>query len=262
MTGLAPQPIRWTRRRWITTCAVLLAVQVGLIFYFGERSHPLPRALRLRTALHFAVDEWSSQQLDQLSAISDPALFALPSLDGFSGKAWLTFQKPAYQLNNWSNPPVWLSLNAARLGADFSKLVQTNLLPVAGFTAKSAPDLTATYIPVPPPPSPVASELRVEGAEPARTLAAPLELRSWAQEEVLSNSVVQVMVDRAGNTLSARLLESSGSKPVDDYALERASKARFKAAPQQARVPWSFQRLVFQWYTIAPGQTNSLSAGR
>ena len=71
-----------------------------------------------------------------------------------------------------------------------------------------------------------------------------------------------LVVDRAGNTLSARLLDSSGSKIVDDYALQRASRVRFQAAPQGSALPWTFQRLTFQWHTISPGQTNAFSANR
>src|SRR5689334_16158695 len=190
MSGVV-QPMRWSRRRWITTTAVLLVGQLALIFYFGERSHRLPRALRLRTSLHFALGEWSAQQLEQLSAVADPALFGLPSLEGFSGKAWLMFSQPDYKPNNWSNPPVWLSLNSAGLGIEFSSFVLSNTLPVLPLVGRWTPELPTAYIPVAPPPSPAASELRVEASGPPRQLAAKIELRSWPQEEVLSNSVVQ-----------------------------------------------------------------------
>jgi len=262
MTGPATEPIRWSRRRWIVTVGVLLAAQVALIFYFGERSHRLPRALRLRTALHFALDDWSTERLEQLSGIVDPALFALPSQEGFSGKAWLTFARPEYKASTWSNSPVWLSLNSARLGTEFAGFVQTNALPVLASIGSWTPDFATAYIPVPPAAAAAASQLRVDGSGFPRALAAKIELRSWPQEEVLSNSVVQVLVDRAGNTISARLLDSSGSKTVDDYALQRASAARFEPAPQGAPGSAIFQRLVFQWHTIAAAQTNSLSVNR
>src|SRR5437899_2337264 len=136
MMGAAVQPIPWSRRRWICTTAVLLAIQLALIFYFGERSHRLPRALRLRTALHFVLDDWSTEQLQQLSGVADPALFALPSQEGFSGKAWLTFGRPTYKASNWSNPPVWLSLNSARLGTEFAGFVNSNALPVLALVGR------------------------------------------------------------------------------------------------------------------------------
>lgn len=262
MTGAAVQPTRWSRRRWITTTGALLAIQLALIFYFGERSHRLPRALRLRTSLHFAVDDWSAQQLEQLSGISEPALFALPSLEGFSGKAWLTFNQPQYKASNWSNPPVWLSLNSASLGTEFSTFVGTNPLPVLPVVGRWAPDFATASIPLPPPPALSASEVRVESSGTPRALSGKLDLRSWPQEEVLSNSVVQVVVDRAGNVVSSRLLDSSGSKIVDDYALQRASRVRFTAASQNLPVASTFQRLTFQWHTTSPGQTNAFSANR
>src|SRR5256885_747952 len=135
---------------------MLLLAQLSLIFYFGERSRRLPRALRLRTSLHFAVDDWSAQQLQQLSAITDPALFALPSLEGFSGKAWLTFSQRDYKPSNWSNAPVWLSLNAAHLGTEFFAFAESNALPLVALVGKWMPELATTYIPVPPPAAPVA----------------------------------------------------------------------------------------------------------
>src|SRR5204863_6402619 len=138
------------------------------------------------------------------------------------------------------------------LGTEFSTIVGTNPLPVLPLVGRWAPGFATASIPLPPPPALSASELRIEGPGTPRALAAKIELRSWPQEEVLSNSVVQVVVDRAGNTLSARLLESSGSKVVDSYALQRASAARFQPEPEAAVLSSRFQRLVFQWHTIAP----------
>src|SRR4051812_30433286 len=261
MMGPPREPIRWTRRRWLTVFGVLLSLHVAPILYFGERPHLLPRAARSRTALHLAVDPWSAKQLAELPTLEDPALFALPSLRGFSGKAWLTFRKMEYPVIDWTEPPAYLALDPDGLGRTLPNVPATSFSAAATLGGKPA-DLLTVQISVPPLPAPTSSELRIEGPVQNRRLLENIEVPSWPGAptgELLTNTVVQVLVDSEGTTLSATLLASSGSRAADDFALKRAANARFeqvlKIKPTVG--PGTFGRFIFRWHTVLASETNS-----
>ena len=59
------------------------------------------------------------------------------------------------------------------------------------------------------------------------------DLPTWSHPDVLSNSMVVVLVNASGNTISARLLlPGSGLKAADDFALQAARIVREKAIEQ------------------------------
>ena len=76
--------------------------------------------------------------------------------------------------------------------------------------------------------------------------------------------MVKVLVDAQGNIVSATLFGYCGARTADDYALKRAVDTRFEPMSEapDGLASCAFGRLVFQWHTIAPGQTNSVSASR
>ena len=77
-----------------------------------------------------------------------------------------------------------------------------------------------------------------------RRLVQPIELPPWPYQDLLTNSVVQMVVDAEGRPASVPvLLSSSGCPAADEYALEQAQAARFEpvsrnAAGQQRRTRW------------------------
>lgn len=260
MTATALPSAPWPRRRWITTISALLAAQLALILYFGERPHLLPRAVRPKTTMYLAVDELSAGQIADLPTVTDPALFALPSLQGFSGKSWLTFREPDYTVKGWSEAPSYLALDIGRLGETFSRFVGTNSPFTFGLASRQPPEFGTMQISVPPLPINSSSELRLDGPIQRLRLLNPLDIPSWPSDDVLANTVVQVIVDGVGNVISSTLLAFSGSVAADKYALQQASAARFEPATGPQRLSTStFGRFIFQWHTTAPTQTNSLS---
>jgi TonB family protein len=74
---------------------------------------------------------------------------------------------------------------------------------------------------------------------------------------LLSNSVVQIAVDSAGQVIAARLLGRSGSVDADTNALDKARSLRFRPVPLPAPV-WG--NAIFEWQTLE--QTNSTPSGR
>ena len=164
MMAGALQRTRWSRRRWITTIAALLLAHLALLLYYGERSRRLPRAFRARTAVHLAIDPWSSKQLEEIATVGDPALFAVPSLHGFSAKAWLTFRPVDYHQSEPIEPPVYLALDVNRLGQTFLDSIPTSAIPVL-IRAEISSQSGSVPLPVPPLPVRIASELRRKTAK-------------------------------------------------------------------------------------------------
>ena len=120
--------------------------------------------------------------------------------------------------------------------------------PLAGppdLAPESAPDFPAAEASRPE------SFLRIEGALAARQLDAPLVLPSWTMNFLVSNSVVQFAANRAGQVISAVLLDGSGLKEADDYALAKVNVLRFR--PVEASAPeYAWDTATFYWKTIPP----------
>jgi hypothetical protein len=111
-------------------------------------------------------------------------------------------------------------------------------------------------------PRPTASSVRAEGDLGGRALETVPALPSWPHADVLSSSVVQVMVDAKGFVLSPTLVAASGLKEADLKAIEAAKQVRFQPVPSarvlgagpRGELAWG--RLVFDWHTLPPGATN------
>jgi hypothetical protein len=241
-------PWRWSR--WLLLIALVLAVHVVLIFTFGGRKPIAPRAVTNAPKLELATR--SSEWL----VLNDPTLFALPSREGFAGPAWLEPLHVGFHQQDWTEPPRWLQLPVGDLGAVFSEFMQTNRF--AGFRFELTPPPRFTEPAVPLEPSfAESSTLRVEGALARRALLTPMELPSWAYADVIAPSRVQVLVNAAGDVVSAVLLPSDNSSEArdadaDQRALELARAARFAPASDL-----TLGNLIFSWRTVALPATNA-----
>jgi len=189
----------------------------------------------------------------------------LPSLQGFSGSAWLTFAPPEHRLNDWTEPARWLALNPTWLADRFAHLAAGSSPAPLLIADKPLPRPTGLDVPVPNAPLATQSDLHVEGELAQRPLLAPLELRSWPPTEPLTNTIVQLLVDATGRPLTATLLTESGSKEADQYALAQAKSAQFEPlrrpkemSPPDPRLSWG--KLVFQWAALPPAATNGAAA--
>jgi hypothetical protein len=106
---------------------------------------------------------------------------------------------------------------------------------------------------------PASSTLRVEGPLALRSFLIRPQLRAWPHFELLTNSVVQLVVDEGGKPATpGTLLVSSGYGPADIYALEQARIARFNPLVNVTSASNTWGLLVFEW-TTSP--TNTVSAG-
>jgi hypothetical protein len=109
------------------------------------------------------------------------------------------------------------------------------------------------------------STLRLGGALAQRQPISPPQLKAWRHEDVLTNTVVHVVVDGRGQTISSVLLPpGSGSREADQYALEQARAARFESIePSGPRSPpnptpqLTSGEMIFQWHTLPMPATNA-----
>jgi hypothetical protein len=265
MSAAAPAGIpHWNRRRWMLAIALALAVQAGLILWLAERRQPSLPPPNFPATVHLAVDEWSAQRVSELPELVDPTVFALPSHHGFSGRAWLRFTPPQYQLTDWSEPNRWLELDAARLGETFARFVAANRFPPLRTADKPAPKLPLDESIVPNLPLRTNTGFRILGELAQRQLLAPPALVPLPHSEILNDTEVQLFVNGDGFAVSTVLLAESGSREADQRALELARATRFAPVrdqtggkPPNATTLLTRGKMVFLWHTLPMAGTNA-----
>jgi len=248
MNGALPSPHAWSRRRWIIIIGLVFAAHIGLIFVFSDRRPALSRPPTSGTTLGLA------ENYDELLALNDPTLFALPHRKGFAGTTWLRVPEVTLQPFGWTEPPQYLALPMKELGLSFARLMNTNLQTSFELETSSTPAL-----PVPTEAEPgmemrTNSTLRLGNGLSGRRLLNPPVLRSWSSPDLLTNNVVQVLVDADGRVMSAiRLskLPGSGLEETDKEALELARTARFEPLPDQRAGP-TLGTMIFEWHSLPP----------
>lgn len=262
MNAAPIEPRTWPRHRWGSLIALVFAAHVGLIFALGDRKTIVPRQPGPAPELRLATGP------SELLALNDPTLFARPHPKGFAAAAWLQISQAEFPPFRWTEPPRWLALPVEQLGTTFLRFVQTNTFARIEFETMPAPELAlpevrAEIAPV------TRSALRVAGGLAQRRLLNPVELPSWPSADLLTNSVVQVLVDAAGNVVSHTMLPpGSGSKDADQQradqrALELAKSARFAPLPQSGSAPANALgrlargTLIFEWHTVPLPATNA-----
>jgi len=243
------QDASWTRGRFLGVMGALFALQAGLIVLFGQRSRPQP--LPSAPPVHFRALDSALKEDDLLRQyfVGDPAVFSLLNSHGFSGRGWLGQRPAEYQPENQLEPPKWLPLDTARLGTHFpvpqagSELVPPSLAEQRGRHEEPPPDFLTPEI------IPTQSVFRLADGLSDRLLGAGPSLRPQPSEKLLTNSVVQIAVDPAGEVMAARLEVSCGLPEADADAVAKARALRFRPAPS-AGTKWG--EAIFQWQTIEP----------
>ena len=86
--------------------------------------------------------------------------------------------------------------------------------------------------------------MRLEGDLAQRRLLAPLDLRSWTSRDILTNSVVRLLVDAEGLPLSVTLLSGSGAQEADQHALDQAKAARFEPLSRNPAGPTPLRQRI------------------
>lgn len=266
MNSFALERSSRSRQRLVYTVAAVFLVQVVLVVFLSLGERPAPPRNRFETAVSLVAGGPLTAQFEQAAAGNDPTLLALPSVDGFSGPAWLKFEPLGYQPSEYSEPPHWLVLDEHSLGMKFSRFVETNAARLAPNAARPLPPLQRYEPNYPSAAVPSESRLRIDGALNSRSPSGGFPLKSWRHSEILSNTVVRAVVDGDGYTVTATLLRESGFPEADRYALRLAETARWqplppheKRAQESRQLAWG--QLTFQWHTSPLLNTNQISSG-
>ena len=235
----------WSRNRWLAIITLVFAIHVALVFLFGEKKQAAPRAVINVPTLQLANDA------DELLALNDPTLFALPHQRDFASAVWLKMPHVKPPSFRWTEPPRWLPLSADSLGAAFGRLMQTNFFARYPLDFKPALMLSTPTSPVEPMLA-QNSTMQIEGELAQRQLPAQISLTNWPFPDVLSPCVVQVLVDAAGNAVSTVILTPSGYDAADQRALAIARTLRFTPSASL-----TMGRIIFNWHTVPPGTTTN-----
>jgi len=251
----------WARRQVWGLVAFVFAIQVGLIFWLGDRSLVHPRQFPVPSPVLQVANDASPELL----ALSDPTLFALPHREGFSGLAWLHNRPLPYKPLVWSEPPRLLAMREQDLGDSFQQFFRTNQAAAPRMLGQTEPALRL------PPASELKniarSSLKLVGGLASRKLMRAPELPSFGSADLLGKSVVQLLVDAEGRPASISLLSQSGSVEADVAAMNLARAARFERLGRspflETNNPFSglvWGEMIFEWQTLPLDQTNSVAA--
>ena len=246
----------WSRGRWWLAVVLVCAVQFGLIFALGERRPPASRPVGDPQRLGLAVTH------GELLELQDPTLFAMPHARGFSGESWRRAAAVTFPAFHWSEPTRPLSLPVARLGEGFHRFMQTNVFASFTLEAKPAPEIQAPDAGEIVEALPAASRLEIAGGFTSIRLLNPPTLRAWRNSELLTNTVVQALVDADGNVLSASTLPpGSGLPDADRLAFDLTRGFRFGPVAAERWLANPLREmtrgcLIFHWRTEPPATTN------
>jgi len=239
----APRP--WSRRQLLGGIGLLFTAQLALIFALGERGPTKPRPPAAAPVLRVAP------QTAETLALQDPTLFALPHPAGFAGRAWLRPPTVQVQSRRWTESPRWLAPEPESFGATLSQLARANHLPPLELTVNPMPEPAPTLPQEPMPAPPARSTLALAGDLGGRRLLNPPELPAWPASDLLTNSVVRVLVNGDGLVRSATLLGRSGSTEADEFALAVARATRFEPTVAAPGAPaLQLGTMIFIWSTV------------
>lgn len=245
MSAVPTEPPAWSpARRWLLILLVFLA-HIGLIFALSDRKPFTPRRPAPAPVLKLANAE------NELLALNDPTLFALPHRRSFAGAAWLKSPELKFAPARVTEPLRLLPLPVEALGAAFTQFMQTNAFAVLAFETKPAPEVSVPVALEIGAPAPTNSSLRIVGKLASRRLLNPPELKSYTAADLLTNTVAQVWVNADGQVFSATLLTSSTLPEADQEALKIARTARFEPV-RQTPTALTLGLLIFEWRNQSP----------
>jgi hypothetical protein len=288
MTADSSGPTRarkWAWLRWAAAIALVFAAHVILIFIFGARKPVAPVVVRHAPSLAL-VNESPGDWLP----LNNATLFALPGNNGFAASMWAQLPPMPIHPPHWTEEPRWLnpsnSLQMAGLFASFNRFANTNRFVRVHFEYNVPPAVAAPATPTQPPMA-QQSTLRIEGALAGRRLLNSIQLPSWPDSDIDGPTIVQVLVNAAGDVVSAVLLPQAllsqgnsweppltDNQHADQWAVTMSRSLRFAPLPdgdagqpdisggqsgENSVAPsrLAIGRLIFNWRTIPQSGTNT-----
>jgi hypothetical protein len=248
MNSASPAPFRpeepaWSAGRWTFYVVLVFGLHLGLFYGLSARQPQTVRPV-------VAAPVMQSYPLAQFPAEwEDPTIFAQPHPRGFAGQTWLPRPEINFPPFRWSEPARLLELPVAQLGNWLVQLANTNKLSVTFPSLVPPPTLTVLARPDAPQRLRDSTTRLTAGLIDRKWQNAPATLPRAAARDGLTNTLVQLLVDGRGFTISAMLLQPGcGDSELDQTALRLARTARFNpvASPQSTTVG----TLTFEWATL------------
>ncbi len=239
----------WPLWRWLFWIGLVFVLHIGLFLGLGNHKPLATRPVKNAVTLRPILDRSEAFELQ------DPTVFAGPHPRGFAASTWLRPPNIPFPTFRWTDPPRLLALATEQLGT--LSLSQGQANGIAPQAVEIAPTPGTTILPpLPPPPAPTQSTLRLTGNLAERQLEnIPAALPLQRAQENLTNTLVQVTVDETGHVFSPVLLPpGSGSREADQLAIKTAAGMKFAPLGKTPRL--TVGTLIFEWQTEAPANSN------
>jgi hypothetical protein len=211
--------------------------------------------------LHFPSAAFErNESITELLSLEDPMLFASPRAKGFSGSAWM-------RKSEWQAPvfgelpePVFLGFAEAQSVLPKSPTHEPRAAAIPSLSHPAPRAMLAGEGGSVPEGSAGNSRVIATGFQSVQ-LAEPLKAPVQLFNDVVTPTVLEVVVAPDGLVVSARVQEMSGSKQADSDALSIARGARFRRldkdfTPGSGRL--EIGKLIFEWHALDLSQTNAV----
>lgn len=253
MNEAAPVSGRWSAFKWVAAIVLVFAAHIGFIFAFGSRIQPVPREAPRQPSIRYvtADPDWLE--------LTDTMLFARPHSKRFAGATWMKLPEISQPHFEWKSTAEPLPLDPAGLGEIFSRTGNDAPGLPGHFSALTQPDSDVPDLEIAALVKSRASSIQAGGALAPRRMIEPPQPGTIRAADLITNTVVQVLVDGNGFVTSQMVLPpGSGSAQADAKALELSRAIRFESGNKTA-APWTVGTLIFEWQTLPPenGTTNS-----
>jgi hypothetical protein len=236
----------WSVARWLALIVGFFVLQFGFLYVVSERPLAESQLRGPRIIARMLPGNLTEGRVSENFFTSDPLLFPLASQHGFSGKGWMTMRRPNYELPEEIEPPHWLGLRADKLGVVAPAEPKAELPFQLGH--ETSPQTEALPVFVPTISARTNSLVRVDSTLRERAIGLPFALPARPSSEVLSNTVVDIAVNGAGEVVASRLALSSNSKVADREALNKSKLLRFRPLNAVGTI-WG--QAIFEWETTA-----------
>jgi hypothetical protein len=245
------------------TIVGVFVLQTGIIFVASNRT--MERQQPPAVAPQFSL---AGPEAKVLLSLMDPTLFARPHPRGFSGRAWVA--TPDLD-ERFADPPEattksqFLGLNLVEIGGPLGTFVETNSFEKSVVASEAASEIVLPAL-APVQPLRTKTMVKIEGNLAARRMVGVLSVSSWPSAGLLTNTVVELIVDGRGRFFSEALVSKSGNAEADAEAMKQAREAKFEEVARggagRADPSTMLDRgwLVFEWNSLPQPATNGAPA--
>ncbi|MCS7091666.1 MAG: energy transducer TonB [Verrucomicrobiota bacterium] len=244
---------RWSWKHWGAVYGSLLALHVFGLWWYGSHSVPPRRMLEQapfwQEAHPFLTASWPWL---------DPTLFVHGHPESFSGPAWMVAPRVEYRPGLALGPPHFLDPPVGGIMERYAAVVRESEWMPSPLSLRAQPEPLVRTALAQKPVVTRSSRMVLAGWPQGISLRAHVPpLPAWSAPDMLTNSVVRVLIRPPGRVLSATLLISSGFEPADQKALELARELEFEVPAglwnqKDAQNGLIAGSVIYEWQSLPP----------